>query len=537
VRRRAEYRHLLELADTWTSVFFWPLRPDEPDPPFQASFASLRENRGALPEPTRQRVEEITGGRRLFQFELAFPDVFTEQRGGFDLVIGNPPYLGGMKISGTFGVKVLHFLKSNHPADTGGREDLAAFFVRRGFDLLRLGGNVCFVTTNSIGEGDTRDAALAPITAGWGGVIVNAIRSMPWEGDATVSVSIVHLHRGDWAGPRTLDGATVDHISANLTADADVQLAQLPENAELVVKGTNLVGIGFVLTAKDRDRLLADDPENWRIIKAFLGAKDIRDSPTLTPSRWVIDFGDMSLAEAEQFREPMRRVIEKVKPDRDRAKEKRVREGWWKFGRPSANLYARIDRLGLSRVLVIPETSKHALPVRVPVQNVVFFQSLFVFTSTDESLYGTLTSSIHRVWVAREATTMREATSGIRYSGDPCFTTFVRPGQPGDIPEAMDKLDRHRSDLMQQRRLALTALYNRLDDQAETDPDIVTLRDLHTELDRAVLRAYDWGDLADTVRHGHHPLPKFGDRWTVDPDSQAVIEARLLHLNLALSLR
>jgi hypothetical protein len=50
---------------------------------------------------------------------------------------------------------------------------------------------------------------------------------------------------------------------------------------------------------------------------------------------------------------------------------------------------------------------------------------------------------------------------------------------------------------MMERSEGLTKIYNRVHDRSETSADIVRLRDLHADMDRAVLRAYDWDDLAD----------------------------------------
>jgi methylase of polypeptide subunit release factors len=54
----------------------------------------------------------VSAERRFFHFAIAWPEVFAPPQEGFDVVIGNPPYLGGMKISTTFGEEVHKFLKS-----------------------------------------------------------------------------------------------------------------------------------------------------------------------------------------------------------------------------------------------------------------------------------------------------------------------------------------------------------------------------------------------------------------------------------------
>src|SRR4029453_2280760 len=145
-QRREDYRHLVALANTWTAAFFWPLRPDAPAAPTQELFATLHTNPPLLPPDTAELAEDLAEDRRFFHFEIAWPEVFAPDRGGFDVVVGNPRYLGGPSTRGTPGQKALQFLKSNHPAHPGGRVDLAAYFLRRGFDLVRHDGDLCFIT-------------------------------------------------------------------------------------------------------------------------------------------------------------------------------------------------------------------------------------------------------------------------------------------------------------------------------------------------------------------------------------------------------
>ena len=53
-----------------------------------------------------------------------------------------------------------------------------------------------------------------------------------------------------------------------------------------------------------------------------------------------------------------------------------------------------------------------------------------------------------------------------------------------------------RAALMVRNGEGLTRTYNRFHDPDETDPDVTELRTLHTVMDRAVLAAYDWSDIA-----------------------------------------
>lgn len=81
---------------------------------------------------------------------------------------------------------------------------------------------------------------------------------------------------------------------------------------------------------------------------------------------------------------------------------------------------------------------------------------------------------------------------------------------------------------MTARQSGLTKTYNRFHDAAELADDIVTLRALQVEMDRAVAGAYGWSDLA--LRHGFHET-KQGVRYTISEAARRTVLDRLLALN------
>jgi hypothetical protein len=78
------------------------------------------------------------------------------------------------------------------------------------------------------------------------------------------------------------------------------------------------------------------------------------------------------------------------------------------------------------------------------------------------------------------------------------------------------------------RREGLTKTYNRFHDISERDRDILTLRELHVEMDRAVAAAYGWDDL--DLGHGFHQTDQ-GLRFTISDAARTEVLARLLKLN------
>ncbi|HZK81349.1 MAG TPA: N-6 DNA methylase, partial [Humisphaera sp.] len=124
-----------------------------------------------------------TGARaiRTFHWEIEFPEVFERKNGGFDAIVGNPPFLSSKSVWSVLGLCGRDFLKVHH-SDSGGKAvDLVAHFFRQSFDCLANQGTMGLIATNTVAQGDTRFAGL-----GWickhGGRIYAARKRVQWHG-------------------------------------------------------------------------------------------------------------------------------------------------------------------------------------------------------------------------------------------------------------------------------------------------------------------------------------------------------------------
>ena len=85
-----EYRQQQTIADAWCSAFVWPKTPDSPTPITTDAIRQLEESVDALDEAQGDELERLANRYQFFHWKLAFPEVF--ERGGFDVVLGNPPW-------------------------------------------------------------------------------------------------------------------------------------------------------------------------------------------------------------------------------------------------------------------------------------------------------------------------------------------------------------------------------------------------------------------------------------------------------------
>ena len=139
---------------------------------------------------------------RPFHWPLEFPEVFVRNIGGFDAILGNPPFKRGKDLSGLLGQVYREYLVKHIASNRRGSADLVVYFFLRANQILRDHGCFGLLATNTIAEGDTRQVGLEPLLAA-GNCIYQAHPNEPWPGAAAVMVSRVHVYKGKWTPRRT----------------------------------------------------------------------------------------------------------------------------------------------------------------------------------------------------------------------------------------------------------------------------------------------------------------------------------------------
>ncbi|MFN9660907.1 MAG: Eco57I restriction-modification methylase domain-containing protein, partial [Cyanobacteriota bacterium] len=198
----------------------------------------------AVMEEPLERLRGGDKGIKPLHWQLEFPDVFDRDQPGFDVFVGNPPFAGNNTLVQGYPEGILDWFKQLHP-ESGGQCDLVAHFFRRCFQLLRHGGTLGLIATNTIAQGDTRSSGLRWICVE-GGNIYSARKRYKWPGVAAVVVSVVHLFKGDYSGVKLLDRRPVEQITAFLFANGGHDdPKQLVANAGISFLGSKIYGQGF----------------------------------------------------------------------------------------------------------------------------------------------------------------------------------------------------------------------------------------------------------------------------------------------------
>lgn len=498
--------------------------------------------------PSVHATRELAEQKRFFHWFLEFPEIM--DRGGFDCILGNPPYLGGQALSGTFGHGFCECMKWRY-APTG-LSELVVYFLRRIHGLLRDGGFTAIITTNSIVDGDVRKDGLEQIVAA-GAQINMAVRGMKWPGAANLVVSLLAVHKGKWSGPRMLDNQPAQLINTFFEDGEELgDPNAIVENRERVFQGSIFLGAGFLLTHAEADRLRTSDVRNAEVIMPIINGKELNNNPDQAPGRSIINFRDWPIERAQKYLEPYDRVLTLVKPVRDTDRMRSRRENWWRFGALASGLYNNIT--DLPRCFAAALTTKHLSFSAMPTDH-VFSHALCVFTTDRWDLFSVVQSTLHEVWARKYSGSLE---TRLRYSPSNCFDTFTFPSglwqRAGrGLAEIGERYHAHRKQLVQSLWLGLTKTYNLFHARdlspemvgrvSKKDADTVAagfealleLRRLHVALDIEVRNAYGWQDL--DLEHGFHEVETLPEndrvRYTLSPAARREVIKRLLAENHA----
>lgn len=430
-----------------------------------------------------------------FNWEIEFPEVFDRENPGFDAIVGNPPFAGKNTTINSHAEGYLDWLKEIHP-ESHGNSDLVAHFFRRAFTILRKGGCFGLIATNTIAQGDTRSTGLRYICQN-GGTIYNAHKRVRWPGLAAVVVSVINIIKGSYEDIKNLDSRAASKITAFLFhAGGNENPSGLLLNRNKSFVGSYVLGMGFTFddtnpeatSIAEMHQLIEQNPKNSEFVFPYIGGEEVNSSPTHAHHRYVINFGEMSEAEAQEYPDLMKIVEEKVKGKRG----KHSTASWWQFERLRGELFKAIAQC--DRVLVIARVGQAGAFTFLP-NGMVYSEQLIVFALPTYSAFCILQSRIHEIWARFFSSSMKD---DLRYAPSDCFETFPFPKswEAEPILETVSKeYYEFRADLMVRNNQGLTDTYNRFHDPDERDSDILKLRELHAKMDRAVLDAYGWTDI------------------------------------------
>ncbi len=408
-----------------------------------------------------------------------------------DAIIGNPPFLGGKHMRMNLGDGYIDRVFKHFP-DVNDSVDFCSYWFRLAQDNLGEAGRAGLVATNSISQGKSRKAALDYVTAN-GGIIHDAVSTQVWSGEAKVHVSITN-----WSKQTPLifylDNKEVSKINSSLQGETDVSQAdRLKANLNYCFQGVIPVGKGFIITEAQVNDWIKADRKNQEVLKLFSMGANLAQEVNGKPDRWIIDFNDMPLEDASDYKLPFAHVKTYVKPERDNNRREVTKVNWWKYGEKRPALRKAIEPL--SQYFAVPEVSKWAIFVPSSLDWLPGNKTKAV-VSDDFYVFGILTSNVHRTWMHAQKSTLK---ADIAYTHNTCFETFSFPQTPTAkqieaIRQTAIDLHEYRSQQMEKKQWGITKLYNEYFHESASQ-----LAKLNKTLDDLVLKAYGFSKTDDLL--------------------------------------
>lgn len=413
-----------------------------------------------------------------------------------DVIIGNPPFLGGKRLRAELEDEYVDDLFRLYGDRVPREADFVCYWFERARARIQAGSadRAGLLATNSIRGGANREV-LAGIRESGDIFFAHADRSWILDG-AAVRVSMIGFDDGSETD-RTLDGAPAENIYSDLTADLDLTgAAPLQENAGIAFMGDTKGG-PFDLSAELAGEMLPlPNPHgrpNSEVVKPWANGLDITRRPR---GMYIVDFGtEMSVEDAALYEAPFEYVNQHVRPARERSRS--TRPEWWLHEWPRVDMRQALT--GLPRYLATARVAKHRLFVWLEGPTLPDTR-LFVFARDDDYFFGMLHSRIHELWSLRLGS-WHGVGNDPTYNSTTCFETFPfpEPSEEGwvEVSEAARELDAYRRSWLdpegateaELKRWTLTNLYNERP---------TWLANAHARLDRAVYTLYGWPeDLSD----------------------------------------
>lgn len=449
-----------------------------------------------------------------------------------DYIVGNPPFLGSKRMKDALGDGYTQALHKAWRGLVPGAADFVFYWWKKAADLVATGDCIRFgfITTNSLTQSTAREITESFLSDYKNpGHLAFAIPDHPWIDSADGAAVRISMTTGA-KGAREGILALVKSEAVGAFGELDVLLSEthgiihsdlsigvaatstvpLRANSLLCWQGCKLVGAGFQVDQAVTSLLGEFGTDGKRILKSYWAGSDITKKRT---PRHVIDFfGYDENCAKKAHPAAYQHLLIHVKPERDQNRDQGFRDKWWLFGRPRPDL--RNACHSLRRYIVTSEVAKHRCFVFLDWPDELIDGSIMAVASDDAFVFGILSSQVHCLWSLQAGGTLEDRP---RYQAGVCFDPFPFPAlEEGELKQRIrdlgERLDAHRKRQQELHPdLTLTGIYNVLQkirsgealnakDKIIHDQGLVSvLKQLHDDLDSAVLEAYGWTDIASAT--------------------------------------
>jgi hypothetical protein len=473
-------------------------------------------------EPVPNEAAQVPQWRYIGARQAAWPQA--------DFIVGNPPFIGNKRMRDALGDGYTQALRAAWP-EIPESADFVMFWWHHAAAQVAAGNTrrMGLITTNSLTMIFNRRVVQAALDKGTH--LQMAIPDHPWVDSANgaavrIAMTVLASDVGEGSAFAVTQELPGEHgevavtlteraglVHADLTVGANVAAATpLRANAQIGNRGVIPHGAGFIVS-KAEAAALGNPP----IIRAYRNGRDLTETPR---GAFVIDAHGLSAEELrDKYPSVYQWLLERVKPDREQNNRARVRDLWWLFA--EARVVMRASLSGLNRFIVTGQVAKHRA-FQFLDASILPDDKLIAIALDDAFFLGILSSQLHIDWALATGGTLEDRPV---YSKSTCFDTFPFPDEDTGltpqlherISQLAEQIDQHRKRVLAPEAgntgssgLTLTGLYNVLTALREgraltakehtihTQGLVGVLRELHDELDAAVLAAYGLPAAAST---------------------------------------
>ena len=375
-----------------------------------------------------QFADEVERGDRalsFFSYHLHFRDVF-EKRGGFDIVVGNPPYVRQEQI------KELKPALEKEFDCYAGTADIFIYFYERGFRLLREHGHLTYITSNKyfrsgygeklrkfLGEQSTvqtlidfGDASIFEAIA-YPSIVVfskdkptseTQTQVLTWEQTELLDDLPRVFKTKSFAMPQTELKADSWNVNISTVSNLLDKLKNVGQPLKEYVDGQFYTGIktglnsAFIINESQKSELIRQDPLSLEVIKPFLRGKDIK--------RWQVDLSDNYIIFANRNFDFDK--YEAIKQHLEKFKNSLLKRAtinthpWYELQQPQQGIFHHFDKLKI----VYPDISLDSR-FTLDFGKSYIDMTAFIIPTDDKYLLAVLNSSISTYYLSSISSQIR----------------------------------------------------------------------------------------------------------------------------------
>lgn len=491
---------------------------------------SLSDNHSPLTEKLKEQrncfweklQEDTIDSYKPFHWPLNFPEV--ADKGGFDAIVGNPPFIGNKLWNQTIGPSALHIAK-NILEETPGHIDISVVFHRRAFSLINKNGFYGLISTTNISEGAAKKVGLKQICSE--GTIFSAVKSTKWPGSANINISIVHATRKTWKGKIFLNNHQIfKSIKENLTGSDAKGFRKIKDQLD-ASQGISSAYADQLTLRENNPYLSKIQLEAPNLLTTIINGQDVNSTSLKSFSKFAIDTRDLTLEDIKEKSISAYNFLLSQKTARLRSinsKDSYIKLGWpERWWQSLTNRADFLSRNNDCAHLIICRLTKFPIPRKK--QGIIGSDRTVMIADNFEGSHAVCLSSPFQIWIS--------TFTGAKRSSDKSSIELTKESLGAyPLPEnrqitgsnvLAEEFDNYLCDMN-----GVTPAMNAVCDCENVDPKVVRARELIQKIDEVVLKAYGWDDLVLKYEFQDEGI---GPRYMLTKELREEILDRLIDLN------